>query len=87
MWHVDVAMLTWHAMLAQAEREEMELRKAEMEAQKAENMVEHEAEIAARPPRTWFQTAKEKAAAVDRYAHPPTYTVVLLCSLVQGPWI
>ncbi|CAL8470679.1 g10221 [Coccomyxa elongata] len=49
-----------------AEREEMELRKAEMEAQKAENMVEHEAEIAARPPRTWFQTGREKAAAADR---------------------
>ncbi len=52
----------------QAEREEMELRKAEMEAQKAENMVAHEAEIAARPPRTWFQTAKEKVASVDRSA-------------------
>ncbi|EIE22682.1 DEAD-domain-containing protein [Coccomyxa subellipsoidea C-169] len=51
-----------------AEREEMELRKAEMEAQKAENMVAHEAEIAARPPRTWFQTAKEKVASVDRSA-------------------
>jgi len=44
----------------------MEMRKAEMEAQKAENMVEHEAEIHARPARTWFQTKKEKEAAVDR---------------------
>ena len=35
--------------LLQEEREEMELRKAEMEAAKAENMVEHEAEINARP--------------------------------------
>ena len=50
----------------QEEREEMELRKAEMEAAKAENMVEHEAEIHARPARTWFQTKKEKEAAVDR---------------------
>ena len=52
--------------LMQEEREEMEMRKAEMEAQKAENMVEHEAEIHARPARTWFQTKKEKEAAVDR---------------------
>lgn len=44
----------------------MEMRKAEMEAAKAENMVEHEAEIQARPPRTWFQTRKEKEAAVTR---------------------
>ncbi len=48
----------------------MELRKAEMEAQKAENMVEHEAEIAARPLRTWFQTGREKAAAANRCPHP-----------------
>ena len=34
----------------------MELRKAEMEAAKAENMVEHEAEISARHARTSFQT-------------------------------
>ena len=47
----------------------MELRKAEMEAQKAENMVAYEAEISARPPRTWFQTVKEKVASIDRCAH------------------
>ena len=41
---------------AQDEREERELRKVEMQTQKAENMIEHEAEIYARPPRTWFQT-------------------------------
>ena len=40
----------------QDEREERELRKVEMQTQKAENMIEHEAEIYARPPRTWFQT-------------------------------
>ena len=44
----------------------MELRKAEMEAAKAENMVEHEAEISARPARTWFQTRKEKEAVATR---------------------
>ena len=52
--------------MLQEEREEMELRKAEMEAAKAENMVEHEAEINARPARTWFQTRKEKQASTTR---------------------
>ena len=50
----------------QEEREEMELRKAEMEAAKAENMVEHEAEIHARPARTWFQTRREKETSTTR---------------------
>jgi hypothetical protein len=31
-----------------------------MEAQKTENLIEHSAEIHARPPRTWFQTEREK---------------------------
>lgn len=43
-------------MRSQDEREERELRKVEMQTQKAENMIEHEAKIYARPPRTWFQT-------------------------------
>jgi len=47
---------------AQEEREERELRRAEMEAAKASNLVEHEAEIYARPARTWFQTPRQKAA-------------------------
>ena len=38
---------------------------AEMEAQKASNMMEHQDEIQARPPRTWFQTPKEKKAAAE----------------------
>jgi ATP-dependent RNA helicase DDX27 len=48
------------------EREERELRKAEMEATKAQNMLDHEAEIYSRPARTWFQSSKEKAAAAAR---------------------
>ena len=44
----------------QEEREERALRQADMEAQKATNMMEHEAEIAQRPARTWFQTPREK---------------------------
>ena len=42
------------------EREEMALRKAEMEATKAENMIAHRDEIYSRPKRTWFATEKEK---------------------------
>lgn len=66
-------------MILQEEREEMELRKAEMEAAKAENMVEHEAEIHARPARTWFQTKKEKEAAVDRSALALRSLVLCCC--------
>ncbi|XP_072955239.1 DEAD-box ATP-dependent RNA helicase 28 [Typha angustifolia] len=44
----------------QEEREEMVLRKAEMEATKAENMIAHKEEIYSRPKRTWFTTEKEK---------------------------
>ncbi|KAK4723074.1 hypothetical protein R3W88_013307 [Solanum pinnatisectum] len=44
----------------QEEREEMALRKAEMEANKAENMIAHRDEIYSRPKRTWFVTEKEK---------------------------
>lgn len=42
------------------ERAEMMMRKAEMELTKAENLMKHEAEIFARPKRTWFQSNKEK---------------------------
>lgn len=46
--------------IIQEEREEMALRKAEMEATKAENMIAHKDEIYSRPKRTWFATEKEK---------------------------
>nr|GAT44205.1 DEAD-domain-containing protein [Mycena chlorophos] len=45
------------------EKEEKQLRQAEMELKKGQNMIEHEAEIHSRPARTWFQTGKEKAKA------------------------
>ncbi|WVQ80664.1 ATP-dependent RNA helicase DRS1 [Cryptococcus sp. DSM 104549] len=45
------------------EKEEKLMRQADMELRKGQNMVEHEAEIFARPARTWFQTGKEKEAA------------------------
>ncbi|XP_057430930.1 DEAD-box ATP-dependent RNA helicase 28-like [Lotus japonicus] len=44
----------------QEEREEIALRKAEMEAAKAENMIAHREEIFSRPKRTWFVTEKGK---------------------------
>ncbi|PIN17291.1 ATP-dependent RNA helicase [Handroanthus impetiginosus] len=46
--------------ILQEEREEMALRKAEMEATKVENMIAHKDEIYSRPKRTWFSTEKEK---------------------------
>lgn len=46
--------------ILKSEREEKELRKAEMEAQKATNMIDHRDEIFSRPARTWFQTNAEK---------------------------
>jgi ATP-dependent RNA helicase DDX27 len=42
------------------EKQEKELRLAEMEANKAENLLEHEDEIFSRPKKTWFQTLREK---------------------------
>lgn len=48
------------AAILQEEREERILRKAEMEATKAENMIAHKDDIYSRPKRTWFATEKEK---------------------------
>ncbi|XP_076950948.1 DEAD-box ATP-dependent RNA helicase 28-like [Bidens hawaiensis] len=48
------------ATVLREEREEMALRRAEMEADKAENMITHRDEIFARPKRTWFVSEKEK---------------------------
>jgi ATP-dependent RNA helicase DDX27 len=45
------------------EKEEKQLRQAEMELKKGQNMVEHQDEIFSRPARTWFQTGKEKQIA------------------------
>lgn len=45
------------------EKEVKEMRKAEMELVKGQNMLEHEAEIFSRPARTWFQSSKEKEKA------------------------
>lgn len=47
----------------EAEREEKELRRTEMELQKGENLLLHEEEIKSRPARSWFQSGADKAAA------------------------
>ncbi|KXN90005.1 ATP-dependent RNA helicase DRS1 [Leucoagaricus sp. SymC.cos] len=53
------------------EKEEKQLRQAEMELRKGQNMVEHQDEIFSRPARTWFQTGKEKqnARAISKHEH------------------
>lgn len=48
------------AAVLREEREERDLRKAEMEATKAENLILHADEIYSRPKKTWFVTQKEK---------------------------
>ncbi|KAH9985378.1 DEAD-domain-containing protein [Russula compacta] len=48
------------AGVMQEEKEEKQLRKAEMEVKKGQNILEHEAEIHSRPARTWFQSSKDK---------------------------
>ncbi|KAI0814942.1 P-loop containing nucleoside triphosphate hydrolase protein [Irpex lacteus] len=49
----------------QEEKEEKQLRQAEMELKKGQNMVDHQAEIQSRPARTWFQSGKEKEKAQE----------------------
>lgn len=44
------------------------MRMAEMEANKAANLMQHEKEIFSRPRREWFQTPKEKKAAAKAAA-------------------
>jgi ATP-dependent RNA helicase DDX27 len=47
------------------EKTEKYLAQAEMEHTKAENMIKHADEIAARPARTWFQSEQEKKKAKE----------------------
>ncbi|KAJ8621510.1 hypothetical protein MRB53_030039 [Persea americana] len=53
-------METQVAAILQEEREERALRKAEMEATKAENMIEDKDDIFSCPKRTWFTAEREK---------------------------
>lgn len=62
-WHAKIeGMESQVNNIRMEEREERAIRKAEMEAAKAENMMLHESEIYSRPARTWFQSAAEKKA-------------------------
>ncbi|KAF5314060.1 hypothetical protein D9611_006832 [Ephemerocybe angulata] len=47
------------------EKMDKQLRRAEMELKKGENLIEHETEIFSRPARTWFQSEKEKLKAKE----------------------
>lgn len=53
------------AGVLQEEKEEKQLRQAEMELRKGQNLIEHEDEIKSRPARTWFQSEKEKQKAKE----------------------
>lgn len=45
------------------EREEFQLQKAEMELQKAQNLINYKEEIYNRPKKEWFQSIKQKNAS------------------------
>lgn len=44
----------------------LQMRQAEMELRKGQNMIDHEKEIYSRPARTWFQSTKDKQKAEGR---------------------
>lgn len=68
-------ILEWHNKIIEMEnsvravikeeREERALRKAEMEANKAQNLMDYESEIFSRPKKIWFQTPKEKRQSAN----------------------
>ncbi|CAG8551099.1 2222_t:CDS:2 [Ambispora gerdemannii] len=53
------------AQVLMEEKQEKEVRQAEMEITKNENLLKHDQEIYSRPARTWFQTAREKQRAKE----------------------
>lgn len=60
-WHKRIENLEEQIVqINYEERTEKQLQKAEMEARKAENMIEHAADIKSRPAKTWFQSEREK---------------------------
>ena len=48
------------------EKEEKAMAQVDMQVRKGENMITHEAEIRARPRRTWFESEKEKEKAREK---------------------
>ncbi|KAG7099249.1 nucleolar DEAD-box protein required for synthesis of 60S ribosomal subunit [Marasmius oreades] len=65
------------AEILKEEKEEKQLRQADMELKKGQNMIEHEAEIFSRPARAWFQSEKEKKTtqALSKQEHEGRHTV------------
>ena len=61
-FHAKVEVLEQIKEVEYEERAEKHLQRAEMEATKAENLVEHARDIHARPAKTWFQSEREKKA-------------------------
>ena len=51
----------------------IQIRKAEMELKKGQNMIEHEDEIYSRPARTWFQSSSDKQKASGAFYFISTY--------------
>lgn len=51
------------------ERQEKEMRMAEMEVNKANNMIKHSNEIYSRPARTWFQSEEDKRTEKGKARH------------------
>lgn len=49
--------------ILQEEKAEKQLAQMEMHVNKGENLIKHEAEIMARPKRTWFETERQKREA------------------------
>lgn len=69
------AIMKWHDKIVDMEnsvrgvifeeREERALRKAEMEANKAQNLMDYESEIFSRPKKVWFQTGQERRQSAN----------------------
>ena len=55
------------ADILKQERTEKELRIAEMEVNKANNLMRHQAEIAGRPARSWFQSETQKKSVKNKW--------------------
>ena len=67
LWRERVAKMQGDIFgLLREEREERAIRVAEMEATRAENLVQYSQDIKARPAKTWFQTGREKREMAQR---------------------
>jgi len=60
------------------EKEEKQIRQAEMELKKGQNMIDHQDEIFSRPARTWFQSEKDKQSAQGQCFYQTTEYINVL---------